>query len=121
MTLRVVALLLSWAAAARRLLYDAPDPLSHAGNGLAATVPGVASYRCCRMPPLGRRVPGGERWSRCPRRSGMRFIRSTVLTLVVVGLVGCAVPDPSAPVSGRTGSVVVVSVQEPAAGGAVYM
>ena len=40
--------------------------------------------------------------------------------LVVVSLGGCAVASSFARVSGGSGSVVVVSVQEPAADGAVY-
>jgi hypothetical protein len=51
----------------------------------------------------------------------MRFTRSPVLALVVVSLAGCAVADPFARMTGRTGSVVVVSVREPAAdGGPAY-
>lgn len=51
----------------------------------------------------------------------MRFITRTVPALVVVSLgAGCAVAAPLSPRSGRTGAVVVASVQEPAADGAVY-
>jgi hypothetical protein len=49
----------------------------------------------------------------------MRFVRSTVPALVVVSLAGCAVAAPFARWSGGAGSVLVASVQEPAADGAV--
>ena len=44
-----------------------------------------------------------------------------MLAIAVVGLAGCAVPDPPARMSGRTGSIVVLSVQELAVdGGPAY-
>ena len=50
----------------------------------------------------------------------MRLTRAAVPALVVVSLGGSAVAGPLAPVSGRSGSVVVASVQERGADGAVF-